>query len=55
MLKEIKTWWNEQETDSLRKLMVHADNARLHPAKLPMEFVGANNMTQDLHPAYSLD
>jgi hypothetical protein len=44
ILQEIKNWREPQGVGSARKLIVHADNARSHTAKLLMDFLEANNM-----------
>jgi hypothetical protein len=38
-----------------RKLLVHADNARLHTAKLSTQYFTGNRMTSAPHPPYSPD
>jgi hypothetical protein len=44
ILQEIKNWREPQGVGSARKLIVHADNARSHTAKLSMDFLEANDM-----------
>jgi hypothetical protein len=55
ILERIKNWWKGQGAGRARKLIVHADNARPHTAKLLMDFMDANRMTQAPHPPDSPD
>jgi histone-lysine N-methyltransferase SETMAR len=50
-----ENWWKEQRAGSIRKMIVHADNARPQTAKLSMDFMNANRMTRVLHPPSSPD
>jgi hypothetical protein len=48
--------WNASDaTESNRKLIVHADNARPHTARFSVEFFEDHQMKTAPHPPYSLD
>jgi hypothetical protein len=51
MLERIKNWLKGQGAGSTRKMIVHADNTKPHTAKLSMDFMDANRMTQAPHPS----
>jgi hypothetical protein len=55
ILERIKNWWKGQRAGNTRKMIVHADNARLHTAKLSMDFMNANRMTRAPDLCYSPD
>jgi histone-lysine N-methyltransferase SETMAR len=55
ILQEIKNWREQQGVGGGRKLCVYSDNARLHTAKLSMDFLNANGMKKAPHPPYSPD
>jgi histone-lysine N-methyltransferase SETMAR len=51
----IAGWRRVQAGASRRKLIIHADNARPHVAKLTEQFQEHNSMKRGPHPAYSPD
>jgi hypothetical protein len=55
IFESIKNWWKRQGAGNPRKLIIHADNARPHTAKLSMDFMDANRMTRAPHPPYLPD
>jgi hypothetical protein len=44
ILHKINNWREQQGVNSFEKLSVHADNTRLHTAKLSTDFLEANNI-----------
>jgi hypothetical protein len=55
ILQRIKDWRGNHGVRRVRRLVVHADNARPHTANLLMSFMEDNMMTKALHPPYSPD
>jgi histone-lysine N-methyltransferase SETMAR len=51
----ISEWRRTHGTVGTRKLIVHADNARLHTARSSTDFLEANGMKRAPHPPYSPD
>jgi histone-lysine N-methyltransferase SETMAR len=47
--------WRSTEAGNKRKSLVHADNARLHTAKLSTQYFNENRMKSAPHPPYSPD
>jgi transposase len=48
-------WPKTQIDGSDRKLIVHADDARLHTARVTLEFLKQNGMKRTPHSPYSPD
>jgi histone-lysine N-methyltransferase SETMAR len=55
ILEPLSQWRSTEAADNERKLMVHADNASSHPAKLSTQYFKANRMKSAPHPPYSPD
>jgi histone-lysine N-methyltransferase SETMAR len=55
ILDLLSKWRRTQVGRTNRKLIVHADNARPHTAKMTSQFMGQNSMQRAPHPAYSPD
>jgi hypothetical protein len=55
ILERINELRNLIGTRSARILLVHADTARLHAAKLSLEFLAANHVRKTLYLPYSPD
>jgi histone-lysine N-methyltransferase SETMAR len=51
----LSKWRKTQVGRTSRKLIVHADNARPHTAKMTSQFMEQNSMQRAPHPAYSPD
>jgi hypothetical protein len=55
VLDPLSKWQRTQVGRTNRKLIVHADNARPHTAKMTSQFLDENSMQRAPHPAYSPD
>jgi hypothetical protein len=55
ILDPLSKWRRAQVGRTNRKLMVHANNARPHRAKITSQFMEQNSMQRAPHPAYSTD
>jgi hypothetical protein len=55
ILGPIASWRRVQAGASRRKVIIHADNALPHVAKLTQQFQEHNSMKRAPHPAYSPD
>jgi hypothetical protein len=55
ILDPLSKWRRTQVGRTNRKLIVHADNARPHTAKMTSQFMEQNSMQRVPHPAYSPD
>jgi histone-lysine N-methyltransferase SETMAR len=53
IIEPLSQWRSIEAADNERKLLVHADNARLHTAKLPTQYFNENRMKSAPHPPYS--
>jgi hypothetical protein len=53
ILDPLSVWRGTQIGRTNRKLIVHADNARPHTAKVTLDFMERNAMKKARHPAYS--
>jgi hypothetical protein len=54
-LTPLSEWWCERGGGDFRKLIVHADNARLHKASVSQQFMAQNAMVIAAHQSYSPD
>jgi histone-lysine N-methyltransferase SETMAR len=55
LLEPLAEWRCEQAGGAVRKLIVHADNARPHTAAASQEFIEENGLERAIHPPYSPD
>jgi transposase len=55
ILKQLSQWRSIEAAGNERKLVVHADNARRHTAKLSTQYFNENRMKSAPHPPYSPD
>jgi hypothetical protein len=55
ILEPLSQWHSIEATGNERKLLVHADIARPHTAKLSTQYFNENRMKSASDPAYSLD
>jgi hypothetical protein len=55
MLEPLSHWRSIEAVGNERKLLVHADNARPHTAKLSTQDFNENRMKSAPHPPYSPD
>jgi histone-lysine N-methyltransferase SETMAR len=55
ILDPLSKWRRTQVGRANRKLIVHADSARPHTAKMTSQFMERNSMQTAPHPAYSPD
>jgi histone-lysine N-methyltransferase SETMAR len=55
ILESLSQWRSIEAAGNERKLLVHADNARPHTAKLSAQYFNENRMKSGLHPPYSPD
>jgi histone-lysine N-methyltransferase SETMAR len=55
ILDPLSKWRRAQVGRTNRKLIMHADNARPHTAKMTSQFMEQNSMHREPHPAYSPD
>jgi histone-lysine N-methyltransferase SETMAR len=55
ILEPLSQWRSIEATGNKRKLLVRADNARPHIAKLSTQYFNENRMKSALHPPYSPD
>jgi histone-lysine N-methyltransferase SETMAR len=55
ILESLPQWRSTEAAGNERKLLVHADNARPHTAKLSTQYLNENRMKLTLHPPYSPD
>jgi histone-lysine N-methyltransferase SETMAR len=55
ILEPWSQWCSIEAADNERKLLVHADNARQHTAKLSTQCFNENRMKSAPHPPYSPD
>jgi histone-lysine N-methyltransferase SETMAR len=53
ILDPLSKWRRTQVGRTNRKLIVYADNARPHTAKMTSQFMEQNSMQRAPHPAYS--
>jgi hypothetical protein len=53
ILKPLSQWHSIEAAGRERKLLVHADNARPHPAKLSTQYFNKNRMKSAPHSPYS--
>jgi hypothetical protein len=54
ILGPLSQWRSIEATRNKRNLLVHADNARPHTAKLLTQYFNENRMKSTPHPPYSL-
>jgi hypothetical protein len=54
-LEPLSQWHSIEATGNERKLLVHADNARSHTAKLSTQYFNENRMKSAPHPPYCPD
>jgi histone-lysine N-methyltransferase SETMAR len=55
VLTPLSERWRERGGGDLRKLIVHADNARPHKATVSQQFMARNKIVITSHPPYSPD
>jgi hypothetical protein len=55
ILESLSQWRSTEAVAKERKLLVHADNARPHTAKLSTQYFNENRMKSAPHPPYSPD
>jgi hypothetical protein len=55
ILEPLSQWRSIEAVGNERKLLVHADNARPHTAKLSTQYFNENRMKSVPHPPYSHD
>jgi histone-lysine N-methyltransferase SETMAR len=55
ILNPLSQWCSIKAAGNERKLLVHADNARPHTAKLSIQYFNENRMKSARHPPYSPD
>jgi hypothetical protein len=55
VLTPLSEWWCERGGGDFRKLIVHADNSRLHKAAVSQQFMARDAMAIATHPLYSPD
>jgi transposase len=55
ILELLSQWLSIEAAGNERKLLVHADNARPHTAKLSTQYFNENQMKSAPHPPYSPD
>jgi hypothetical protein len=55
ILEPLSQWRSIEAAGNERKLLVHADNARPHTAKLSNQYFNENRMKSAPHPSYSPD
>jgi histone-lysine N-methyltransferase SETMAR len=55
ILEPLSQWRSIEAASNERKLLVHADNARPHTAKLSTQWFNENRMKSVTHPPYSPD
>jgi histone-lysine N-methyltransferase SETMAR len=55
ILEPLRNWREAQPDTGNQKLIIHADNARPHTAKMTLEFLVQNGMERAPHPPYSPD
>jgi histone-lysine N-methyltransferase SETMAR len=55
ILEPLSQWHSIEAADNKRKLLMHADSARAHTAKLSTQYFNENRMKSAPHPPYSLD
>jgi histone-lysine N-methyltransferase SETMAR len=55
ILEPLSQWRSIEAAGNERKLLVHADNARPHTAKLSTQYFNENRMKSAPHPPYSPD
>jgi histone-lysine N-methyltransferase SETMAR len=51
----LSQWRSIEAAGNERRLLVHADNAHLHAAKLSTQYFNKNPMKSTPHPSYSPD
>jgi hypothetical protein len=54
ILEPLSQWCLMETADNERKLLMHADNARPHTAKLATQYFNENRMKSAPHPPYSI-
>jgi hypothetical protein len=54
-LEPLSQWYSIETAGNERKLLVHADNARPHTAKLSTQYFNENQMKSAARPPYSSD
>jgi hypothetical protein len=54
ILEPLSQWCSIEAADNERKLLVYADNARPHTAKLSTQYFNENRMKSAPHPPYSI-
>jgi hypothetical protein len=54
ILEPLSQWRSIEAAGNQRKLLVHADNARPHTAKLSAQYFNENRMKSAPHPPYSI-
>jgi hypothetical protein len=55
ILEPVSQWRSIEAAGNERKLLLHADNARPHTAKLSTQYFNENRMKSEPHPPYSPD
>jgi hypothetical protein len=55
VLMLISEWWGERGCGTFRKLIVDADNARPHKARISQQFIVQSGMRMAIHLPYSPD
>jgi hypothetical protein len=55
ILESLSQWRSIEAAGNEEKLLVHADNAHPHTAKLSTQYCNENRMKSALHPPYSPD
>jgi histone-lysine N-methyltransferase SETMAR len=55
ILEPLSQWCSKEAAGNQRKLLVHADNARPHTAKLSAPYFNENRVKSEPHPPYSPD
>jgi hypothetical protein len=55
ILDQLSEWLSVEAAGNERKLLVHADNARPHTAKLPTQYYRENQIKSAPYPPYSPD
>jgi transposase len=55
ILERLSQWRSIEAAGNERKLLMHADNARPHTAKLSTQYFSENRMKSAPHPPYSHD
>jgi hypothetical protein len=54
ILEPLSQWRSLEAASNERKLLMHADNARRHTAKLSIQYFNENRMKSAPHPPYRL-